>query len=257
MGTLAVRLTGATRRLGPAGRSRAVLDNLELTVERDEFLVVVGPSGSGKSTLLRILAGLEPLDAGTLARPDRPTAEGPPPPIGVVFQQPLLYPWLTVRQNIALGQRYRANRDRFDATAVDELLDRLGLDGLGDAWPDQLSGGQAQRVAVARAVVVRPDILLLDEPFSALDPATRATLQDWLREIVAALGLTVVLVTHDVDEALYLGRRIALLDGSGRVAATWDHQPPADRAAVRDDPLRARVLAGYRTDGTPAEVTAG
>ena len=253
MGTLAVRLTGATRRHGGPDR-RPVLDGLELTVERDEFLVVVGPSGAGKSTLLRVLAGLEPLNAGRL---EWPGAAADRPPVGTVFQQPLLLPWLTVRQNIALGRRYRANRERFDPAAVDELLTRFGLADLADALPDQLSGGQAQRVAVARAVVVRPEVLLLDEPFSALDPATRADLQDWLREIVTALGLTVVLVTHDVDEALYLGRRVALLDGSGRVAADWAHRPPADRAEVRDHPLRARVLAGYRTEAEPTGVTAG
>ncbi|UED87850.1 ABC transporter ATP-binding protein [Streptomyces profundus] len=256
MGALAVRLTGATKRHGRSPAAPAVLDGLDLTVDRDEFLVVVGPSGSGKSTLLRVLAGLEPLDAGRLERPAGDGTAGPRPPTGVVFQQPLLLPWLTVRQNIRLGQRYRANRGRFDPGAADELLARFGLTALGDAYPDQLSGGQAQRVAVARAVVVRPDVLLLDEPFSALDPSTRAALQDWLREIVEALRLTVVLVTHDVDEALYLGDRIALLDGSGRVADSWRHQPPADRAGIRDHPLRARVLAGYRTDVVAAEAAA-
>jgi sulfate transport system ATP-binding protein/sulfonate transport system ATP-binding protein len=226
-----------------------VLEGLDLEVERGEFLVLVGPSGSGKSTLLRALAGLEHLDAGRIERPA--DADTDRPAIGVVFQQPLLMPWLTVRQNIHFGGRYRFNRERFDVAAADALLERFGLAAVADARPDQLSGGQAQRAAVARAVAVRPRMLLLDEPFSALDPATRNALQDWLRDLVAQLGLTVVLVTHDVDEALYLGDRIALLDGSGQVAAEWANTPPRERADLADLPTRAELLARYGTDVAP------
>lgn len=147
MGTVALRLTGATKRYP----NKVVLDGADLDVERDARLVVLGPSGSGKSTLLRLLAGLELLDDGMLSRPDGSTGV-----IGTVFQQPLLLPWRSVRENVALGGRYRANRQRFDPASVDELLELFGLADLAPARPAQLSGGQAQRVAIARAAAVAP-----------------------------------------------------------------------------------------------------
>jgi ABC-type nitrate/sulfonate/bicarbonate transport system ATPase subunit len=241
VGTVALRLNGATKRYG----ATTVLDRIDLDVERDSRLVILGHSGSGKSTLLRVLAGLEELDAGELTRPD--LADGRSAVVGTVFQQPLLLPWLTVRENVALGGRYRANRDRFDAARVEELLEIFGLLGLADAVPAELSGGQAQRVSIARVVAVRPDILLLDEPFSALDPATRRSLQIWLRDTVAALNLTLVLVTHDVDEALYLASDVTLLDGSGTAAGRWQCTAPADHDELTEHPLRATLLAGYRS----------
>ena len=167
MGTVALRLTSAEKRYG----DRAVLRGLDLDVVRERRLVVLGPSGSGKSTLLRVLAGLDQLDAGELTRPDAGPGRGCV--TSVVFQQPLLLPWCSVLDNVALGGRYRANRGRFAAAEVAELLELFGLAELTAARPAQLSGGQAQRVAIARAMAVRPDVLLLDEPFSALDPATR------------------------------------------------------------------------------------
>ncbi|GAY08885.1 ABC transporter ATP-binding protein [Pseudonocardia sp. N23] len=241
MGTVALRLTGATKRYGAA----AVLDGVDLDVERDSRLVVLGHSGSGKSTLLRVLAGLEELDSGSLTRPD--AADGRGAVVGTVFQQPLLLPWLTVRENIALGGRYRANKARFDTAHVEELIDLFGLRPQADSLPSALSGGQAQRVSIARVVAVRPDILLLDEPFSALDPATRRSLQVWLRETAAALGLTLVMVTHDVDEALYLATEVTLLDGSGRAAGHWSSDAPVDHDDLAGHSLRATLLAGYRS----------
>ncbi|MFC4947282.1 ABC transporter ATP-binding protein [Pseudonocardia sp. GCM10023141] len=236
MGTVALRLTGATKRYG----NTAVLDGLDLEVAQDSRLVVLGHSGSGKSTLLRVLAGLEQLDAGEVSRPGGAV-------VGTVFQQPLLLPWLSVRDNIALGGRFRANRARFESAHVDELLDVFGLAELAAARPAQLSGGQAQRVAIARVVAVRPDVLLLDEPFSALDPATRRGLQTWLRDMVERLGLTLVLVTHDVDEALYLATEVTLLDGSGAAAGHWHSTAPADHRDLAAHPLQATLLAGYRS----------
>lgn len=241
MGTVALRLTGATKRYG----DNAVLDGVDLDVERDSRLVVLGHSGSGKSTLLRVLAGLEELDSGALTRPD--AGDGRGAVVGTVFQQPLLLPWLTVRDNIALGGRYRANKARFDAAHVEELIDLFGLRAQADSLPSALSGGQAQRVSIARVVAVRPDILLLDEPFSALDPATRRSLQVWLRDAAAALGLTLVMVTHDVDEALYLASEVTLLDGSGRAAGHWHSDAPTGHDDLADHPLRATLLAGYRS----------
>jgi ABC-type nitrate/sulfonate/bicarbonate transport system ATPase subunit len=221
---------------------RTVLDGVDLDVPRGGRLVVLGASGSGKSTLLRLLAGLEPPDAGTISTPD-----GQPVATAMVFQQPLLLPWLSVADNVALGGRYRTNQRRFSRDRATELLELFGLAELASARPAQLSGGQAQRVAIARAVAVRPDVLLLDEPFSALDPATRGGMQAWLRETAIRLGLTVVLVTHDVDEAIYLGQDIAALDGAGRVGGRWRNPVEPGENGTTDHPLRAELLAGYRS----------
>lgn len=240
MGTFAVRVTGAAKSYGRTPNTRPVLRGLDFSVRPGEFVVVLGPSGCGKSTLLRALAGLEELDGGSIEW----SGQDARPPIGVVFQQPLLMPWLTVRENIRFGGRYQANHARFETARAEELLSRFGLAELADSYPDQLSGGQAQRVAVARAAAIRPHLLLLDEPFSALDPTTRHDLQDWLRSTTSALGLTTVLVTHDVSEALSLGDRIALLDGSGAVGRTWSNEPGS-----RNDPaLHDELLAHYRSD---------
>jgi ABC-type nitrate/sulfonate/bicarbonate transport system ATPase subunit len=238
VGTLAFRVTdGAKAYATPAGPVSAFRD-LDLEVERGEVVSLLGPSGCGKSTLLRIVAGLDELTAGVLDVPRQPDGR---PSAGIVFQDAHLLPWLRVRENVALGLRYRANR-RIDPGEVERLLDVLGLRDLADALPSELSGGQAQRVAIARTVVTAPRLLLLDEPFAALDPLTRRALQDWLREVRDLLDLTVVLVTHDVDEALHLGDRVALLRGGERgITATWDiaglHRDDADLADARRELL--------------------
>jgi ABC-type nitrate/sulfonate/bicarbonate transport system ATPase subunit len=238
VGTVALHLSGAVKRYG----DRVVLDGLDLDVARDERLVVLGPSGSGKSTLLRVLAGLEVLDAGELSRPDGQGAA-----TATVFQQPLLLPWLDVAANVRLGGRYRANRDRFSDVRAGELLELFGLADLACSLPAQLSGGQAQRVAIARAMAVGPDILLLDEPFSALDPATRQHLRAWLRDTATRLRLTIVLVTHDVDEAVYLGSTITALDGAGATAGSWANPTTPEHDDLVAHPLRAELLASYRS----------
>lgn len=215
-----------------------VLDNVSISIDRGEFLAVLGPSGSGKSTLLRILAGLENLTAGTVSW----SADGARPRTGVVFQQSLLLPWLTVIENISVARRFAAHRHEFDHRYPETLLRRFGLDGLADRYPSELSGGQAQRVAVLRAVATRPRLLLLDEPFSALDPATRIDLRQWLAELVAELAATVVLITHDVDEAIALSDRIVLLD-RGSVRREWRDVRTGDTPALRDD-----ILHQYHPD---------
>lgn len=232
MGTHALRITNGTKNFGAA----TALADIDLPICTGEFLAVLGRSGSGKSTLLRICAGLETLSAGTLTW----SGDGTRPRTGVVFQQPLLMPWLTVSGNVAFARRFAAQRAGFDADHAAELLTRFGLDHLADRYPDQLSGGQAQRVAILRAAATRPQLLLLDEPFSALDPATRTDLVGWLGEVARTLDSTVVLVTHDVDEALALAQRIVLLD-AGRIRADWT----VDSAGA---PTRAEILDLYRTD---------
>ena len=253
MGTIALQLSGVHKSYG----GRTVLDGMDLEVTRGGRLLVLGPSGSGKSTLLRLLAGLERPDAGTVDRPD--TEPGRGCATAVVFQQPLLLPWLTVRENVALGGRYRANRGRFEVKRAAELLELFGMAELSGAHPSQLSGGQAQRVAIARAMAVAPDVLLLDEPFSALDPATRRGLQHWLRETAEQLRLTLVLVTHDVDEAMYLGQWITALDGAGRIRGSWHNPSAPEHAQLADHPLRDDLLASYRSQvgvAAPARSTA-
>ena len=180
-------------------------------------------------------------------------------PLGIVLQEPLLFPWLTVAENVALGLRYRANRAA--KAAVDQVLRDFGLAPVAHAYPSELSGGQAQRASLARTIVTRPAILLLDEPFGALDPRTRAALQDWLREIVRRRRLTVVLVTHDVDEALYLGDRVALMSSPpSTIVNVWEVRRTVAEdggeasgggcrhTETRRQAIRQEILALYQTD---------
>ena len=198
------------------------LDDVSLDIAPGEFLALLGPSGSGKTTLLRILAGLDHPDAGGalldgrdfLATPTRQRR------VGLVFQHYALFRHLTVAENVAFGLRVRPRRSRPTradiAARVESLLQRVRLEGLGSRYPAQLSGGQRQRVALARALAVEPDLLLLDEPFGALDAQVRVSLRRWLRELHEELGLTTVFVTHDQEEALELADRIAVMD-RGRI----------------------------------------
>ncbi|TDK96223.1 ABC transporter ATP-binding protein [Mycobacterium paragordonae] len=240
MGTATVRIIGGHKRFDADSHA---LNDINLTVDDGEFLAILGRSGSGKSTLLRVIAGLETLTAGTV---EWSGANGVARPhTGVVFQQALLMPWLTAGENVTIAGRFAANKATFQPEYAQELLQRFDLQRVADRYPDQLSGGQSQRVAIIRAVATRPRLLLLDEPFSALDPAIRADLQSWLAVLAAELGVTVVLVTHDVDEALLLASRVVLLGPDGRIRREWQ---PAVTAAVRtgDDQLRQEILDQYR-----------
>ncbi|KTR40038.1 ABC transporter ATP-binding protein [Rothia kristinae] len=228
-----LEVSGA-RKTYPGARA-PVLDGVDLRIRRGESVVFLGPSGSGKSTLLRAIGGLEPLDAGTVRTASRPA---------VVFQDPALYPWLTVAQNIALAGRFRAHRGQVSRGRVRELLDVLGLTSLADTAPGQLSGGQAQRVAVGRALAAKPQLLLLDEPFSALDPATREDLQHWLRRLIEDLELTAVTVTHDVAEATALGDRVGFFR-TGAGFERWWTVPRTDRDPDTDA-LTADLREHYR-----------
>jgi ABC-type nitrate/sulfonate/bicarbonate transport system ATPase subunit len=212
----------------------AVLQDIDLEAAPGEFVAVLGASGCGKSTLLRLVAGLDTPTAGEIKIGGR-TVTDCDPRCAVVFQEPRLLPWRTVAQNVALGSRGIP-----DAQPPAAMLARVGLTGNERAWPYQLSGGMAQRVALARAFVRNPAVLLLDEPFAALDAFTRLQMGDLLREICRDRSRTVLLVTHDVDEALRLADRIVLL--SGRPAAIG-----AEYATAGHDPsrLRADILARF------------
>lgn len=191
-----------------------VLKNVNLQIETGQVICLIGASGCGKSTLLRIVAGLERDYLGLVRLANQPL-ESVSPDIGFIFQEPRLLPWLTVADNIAFNANGGGDRDRVEA-----LLADVGLSGFGAALPKQLSGGQAQRVAIARGLYNRPKVLLLDEPFSAVDAFTRIRLQDLLATITASYGITVLLVTHDVDEAVYLADRVIVIgDRPGTVVA--------------------------------------
>ena len=232
MGTEALRITAGVKRFGDT----IALDGVDLAIESGEFVAVLGRSGSGKSTLLRVLAGLESLSSGTVSWP----ADGTRPTIGVVFQDSLLMPWLTVQDNVAYARRFSHRRKGFDAEYAEGLMRRFGVEALAARYPAQLSGGQAQRISILRAVAARPRLLLLDEPFSALDPATRADLQQWLSSLATELDVTVLLVTHDVDEALTLAQRVVLLGEGGRLCNQWQTDGP-DLGGLRDE-----ILGRYR-----------
>lgn len=185
---------------------------VEFSLSDGEFLTIVGPSGCGKSTLLRLVAGLMTLGGGRITFDGQPVA-GPSPRRGMVFQQPALFPWLSVEKNIAFGARFRSlpRRDISDLTA--ELIDAVGLDGFEKFYPSALSGGMQQRAALARTLAGGPDLLLLDEPFGALDQQTRAKMQLWLAELLNERGITALLVTHDIEEAVFLSDRVLVMSG--------------------------------------------
>ncbi|MCW5624448.1 MAG: ABC transporter ATP-binding protein [Burkholderiales bacterium] len=185
-----------------------ILVNFQLSVGPGEILVLLGSSGCGKSTALRILAGLDHDFHGDVRLLGRPVT-APSPAVGVLFQEPRLMPWLSVRRNVAFAADGAASA----ASRVEELLDEVDLRGWGDAMPKALSGGMAQRVALARALFTEPAVLLLDEPFSAVDALTRVRLQDLLLRVVERHRTAVVLVTHDVREAAYLADRVQVLGG--------------------------------------------
>ncbi|WP_199099774.1 TOBE-like domain-containing protein [Dyella sp. ASV21] len=200
----------------------SALDEVSLSIAPGEFLALLGPSGSGKTTLLRILAGLDYPDSGSVLKGEEDFLATPARErrIGMVFQHYALFRHLTVTENIAFGLRVRPWRTRPSRAKiherVDRLLARVQLDGLGGRYPTQLSGGQRQRVALARALAVEPDLLLLDEPFGALDALVRVSLRRWLRELHEELKLTTVFVTHDQEEALELADRVAVMN-QGRI----------------------------------------
>jgi sulfonate transport system ATP-binding protein len=220
---------------------RAVLRQLTLDQRAGEVVSLIGASGCGKSTLLSIIAGLDRDYRGRVLL-DGQAVHGASPDIGFIFQEPRLFPWLTVAQNIRFGAAGRG----IDPARIEALLNEVGLAGYGERLPKQLSGGQAQRVAIARGLYTQPRLLLLDEPFSAVDAFTRMKLQDLLSTVAQRYGLTVLLVTHDLDEALYLSDRVVLLDaaaGPARASFNVDTARPRARDGARTASLKSEILA--------------
>lgn len=226
-------------RAATLGRTDApALADVELDVAPGEILTVVGPSGCGKSTLLRTLAGLLPTLAGTVEQDGRPIT-GPAADRALVFQEDALLPWRTLRANVELPLAIQGVPHAQRRQQAESWLDRVGLADLTRQLPHRVSGGQRQRAQLARALAGRPRAVLMDEPFGALDAQTRAGMQDLLVEVLHGTGATVVFVTHDVDEALFLGDRVALL-GNGGLVAVRDVPRPRDRSA-HDDPARVAL----------------
>lgn len=236
-----------------------VLHDITLTVPAGQLLCVVGPSGCGKSTLLRTIAGLLPAREGTVTIDGAPVT-GVPDSLAVVFQDygRSLFPWLTVRDNVALPLRRRGLARAERRAEADRILDRVGLSGAARRHPWQLSGGMQQRVAIARALVRRPTLLLMDEPFGSLDAQTREDLEDLLLEVHRTDGTTIVFVTHDIDESVYVGDRVVVLSpGPGsRIVRDLPVRLPGrrDQIATRGLPefvaLRAEVGRAVRSGET-------
>jgi NitT/TauT family transport system ATP-binding protein len=250
-----------------AGRFDALSD-ISFGVGAGEFVAVVGASGCGKSTLLRIIAGLEPPSSGDVLV-DQRTISGPGRDRAMVFQDYSLYPWLTVIENIRFSLRLRSGRLAADSAAAQNaaerselLMELMGLTRVRDAHPHELSGGMRQRVAIARALLSKPQLLLMDEPFGALDAQTREVMHDLILHIVALERPTIVFVTHDVEEAVYLADRIIVLaPGPGRIDSVWPiglppalertqdlKRSPAFLATAREILDRIRATSGLQSD---------
>lgn len=242
--SIALSLANVSRSFTGEAGVVAALDDIGFTVAPGEFVALVGPSGCGKSTLLRILAGLDTAYTGDVRAGDTPV-RGPDPSRGVVFQEPRLFPWLSVADNIGFGlSSARTERE----SRVAALIERVGLAGFERAYPHQVSGGMAQRAAIARALAPAPEALLLDEPFGALDAFTRIRLQDVLGDIWAANRTTALLVTHDIDEAIALSQRIVVMTprpGRVRRILSIDLPYPRDRGGERFAAYRRELLTEF------------
>jgi NitT/TauT family transport system ATP-binding protein len=238
------------------GRTVTALDGVDLAIAAGSFLSIIGPSGCGKSTLLRVIAGLTEPTAGSVhVGDDAPHALVAQHRLGIAFQDHALLPWLSVRDNVALP--FRIARLPVDGARIDELLALVGMAEFRDARPRQLSGGMRQRVAIARALVLRPSILLLDEPFGALDAVTRRQLNIELQRIWTTQRITTVLVTHSIDEAVFLGDRVVVMSprpGRIRRDAPIPLARPRDRELLSSPAFHALTdeLARALDEVTPA-----
>ncbi len=225
------------------GKTTVALQDVDLDIRKGEFITFIGPSGCGKTTLLRLIAGLDSPQSGVVSIEGQPI-EKPGYERGFVFQQAALFPWKTVEENIAIGLKAR-KVFKEKKQYIKDYIDLIGLTGFEKAYPHEISGGMAQRVAIARALINEPKVLLLDEPLGALDAFTRIELQTTIRRIWKKTGTTIVLVTHDVDEAVFLSDRIAIMTARpGRISEviTVNLKPERDRNDDEFIILRRRVL---------------
>lgn len=255
----ALRIASVSRSFAARAGSAATpaLVDIELSIGANDFVTILGPSGCGKSTLLRIIAGLDRPSAGRVLVDGR-AVEGPGADRGMVFQSYTLFPWLTVRDNIAFGLRERGIAAAQRRLLADALIRRVGLSGFEDHLPRQLSGGMQQRTAIARALANEPRILLLDEPFGALDNQTRALMQEMLLSVWEREHKTVVFVTHDIEEAIFLGHRVVVMSARpGRIKMEVAVDLPHPRSyRIKTTPafiaLKERLVEEIRTEALKA-----
>jgi NitT/TauT family transport system ATP-binding protein len=229
-----LEVTDVTRTYGQGPSAHVAIDGVSLSVAEGELVSIVGPSGCGKSTLLRCIAGLLPPSRGTVTLSGA-TVEAVPDRLSVVFQDysRSLYPWLTVQDNVALPLRRGERSRKARRAAADEALAAIGLPGVAQKYPWQLSGGMQQRVAIARALAGDPALLLMDEPFGSVDAQTREDLEDLTLRVRRERGITILLVTHDIDESVYVGDRVIVLTpGPGRILADLKVALPAPRDQI-------------------------
>ena len=255
-----ISIASLTKRFETGDSSVTALDDITLTVEEKQIVTLVGASGCGKSTLLNLIAGFETPTHGRVLVDGRPV-KGPGPDRGVVFQQTALFPWLSVEDNIAFGLSLRANRGKGSREqVVERMLQRTGLSAFRQRKPAELSGGMRQRAAIASVLAINPSTLLMDEPFGALDSLTRSIMQDFLLEIWEEQRKTVVLVTHDIDEAIYLADRTVVMTAHpGRICEIIDVDLPRPRRyEMRSDAafirLRDHVTEIVRTEAIQGAV---
>jgi ABC-type nitrate/sulfonate/bicarbonate transport system ATPase subunit len=243
-----IRIEGLQKVYGARKSTFEALRDIDLTIENNEFLTILGPSGCGKSTLLRIVAGLEEYSGGTLTL-DGEEIIGPGPDRGMVFQGYTLFPWLTVRENIEYGPKLKGVPILIRRQISNYWLGVIRLEKFANAYPKQLSGGMKQRVAIARALANRPKVMLMDEPFGALDAQTKQEMQAMLLEVWEKEKTTVMFITHDIDEAIFLSQRIVVMGANpGRILKEFKVRLPAVRGEdVREHPeflALKRELAG-------------
>ena len=253
-----VHISGLGKGFGTKDGGVVALDGVDVDIAHNEFVALVGPSGCGKSTLLNILAGLQEASTGTVHMDGAPIL-GPGRDRGVVFQAYTLFPWLTARQNVEFALRGTDLNRAERRERADELLRQMHLGDFADAHPRQLSGGMKQRVAIARALVYRPRVLLMDEPFGALDALTRRMMQQLLAEVWEAHRLTVLFITHDVEEAVFVSDRVLVMTNRpGRIKLEVPVPLPRPRTPeLLTDPafmsIRATVLEAIIAEAAAAE----
>jgi NitT/TauT family transport system ATP-binding protein/sulfonate transport system ATP-binding protein len=242
-----VALRGLSKSFTLNGQRLNVLRDISLDIAGSDSLAIVGASGCGKTTLLRILAGLDAADRGEVRIDGEPVA-GVGRERAIIFQEPRLLPWLTVLQNVAFGLQSRGTPRDLAENRARHYITLVGLDAFADAYPRQLSGGMAQRVGIARALTVQPEILLLDEPFGALDAMTKLTMQEELARIWAEEKVTMILVTHDLEEAIFLANRVLILPkekGAQPKLVEVDLPRPRDRSSPKFVALRRKLLGEF------------
>jgi sulfonate transport system ATP-binding protein len=247
-----LRLKNIGKTFHHQGKDLEVLKDLNLTVHPGEFVSILGSSGCGKSTLLRLLVGLDVDYSGEISLGGKPVT-GPSLKRGIVFQEHRLLPWLTVFDNVAIALKNASVSASEKKDLVQQHIELVGLKGFEKAWPYQLSGGMSQRVAIARALVNRPDVLLLDEPFGALDAMTRAYLQQELQAIWRKENITMILVTHDVEEAVFLADRIVVMEPNpGRIKRilVGPGAHPRDRNSAQFNTVKRLALAEINGEDT-------